>query len=118
MLRSTIESWLPLSPSVFQILLALADRDRHGYAIIQDVEARTEGRIRLSPGTLYSSLRKLLEAGLIVEKRSRPAPADDDQRRRYYRLTRLGRSIAQAEVARLERLVRQARSFGLNPETG
>lgn len=104
----------PLSPAVFHILLALADQDRHGYAIIQDVAARTEGRLRLSPGTLYSNLKRMLEDGVIEEIHTRPDPDHDDQRRRYYRLTARGRSIAGAEVARLESLLRQARKFGLS----
>ncbi len=112
------QAFLPLSPAVFQILLALADRERHGYAIIQDVEARTDGRLRLSPGTLYSNLKRMLEKGLIRETSTRPDPAHDDERRRYYRLSRLGREVATAELARLEQLVRQARSFGLEPAGG
>ena len=114
MRKKNNDSKASLSSAVFQILLALADRDRHGYAIIQDVAARTEGKVRLSPGTLYSNLSRLLEEGFIVETRTRPKPSEDDQRRRYYRLTSDGRAAAEAELARLERLVRQARSFGLS----
>lgn len=104
----------PLSLAVFHILLALAEKDRHGYGISQDVLAQTQGRIRLSPGTLYSNLKRMLEEGLIEETRSKPDPADHDQRRRYYRLTPEGRAAAEAEVSRLEQLMRRARSLGLS----
>jgi DNA-binding PadR family transcriptional regulator len=106
---------LPLLPATFHILVALADEDRHGYAIIQDVAARTDGAIRLSPGTLYRSIQRMLEDGLIVETDERPSPEDDDERRRYYRLTTLGAAVAQAEAARLMNLVRMARARGLAP---
>jgi len=96
-----IVALLPLLPATFHILVALADEDRHGYAIIQDVAARTGGSIRLSPGTLYRSIQRMLEDGLIVETDERPSPEDDDERRRYYRLTPLGTAVAQAEAARL-----------------
>src|SRR5688572_33201841 len=76
---------LPLAPAVFQILVALADQDRHGYAIMQDVAARTDGAMKLSPGTLYGSIKRMLEEGLIVELDERPDPDEDDERRRYYR---------------------------------
>jgi DNA-binding PadR family transcriptional regulator len=101
---------------VFHILLALADEDRHGYAIIQDVAHRTDGSIRLSAGTLYRSVQRMLEDGLIVEPRERPAPEADDERRRYYRLTPLGEAVAKAEARRLADLVRMARARGLAPE--
>src|SRR5580698_6011537 len=84
------ESFLPLPPATFHILMALAEDDRHGYAIIQDVEARTDGELKLSAGTLYRSIQRMLEQGLIVETRERPAPEDDDERRRYYRITPFG----------------------------
>jgi DNA-binding PadR family transcriptional regulator len=106
---------LPLLPATFHILVALADEDRHGYAIIQDVAARTDGSIRLSPGTLYRSIQRMLEDGLIVETDERPSPEDDDERRRYYRLTTLGAAVAKAEAARLMDLVRMARARGLAP---
>jgi DNA-binding PadR family transcriptional regulator len=105
---------ISLQPAVFQILIALADQDRHGYAIMQDVAARTDGRLKLSPGTLYGSIKRMLEDGLIVELDQRPSP-DDDERRRYYRLTRVGRETAQAEADRLTTLLRQARAAGLTP---
>ena len=105
----------PLQPAVFQILIALADQDRHGYAIMQDVASRTDGRLKLSPGTLYGSIKRMLEDGLIVELEQRPSPENDDERRRYYRLTRVGREVAQAEADRLTTLLRQARAAGLTP---
>jgi DNA-binding PadR family transcriptional regulator len=105
----------PLPPAVFQILVALADQDRHGYAIMQDVAARTGGQMKLSPGTLYGSIKRMLEEGLIEELEERPDPDEDDERRRYYRLTRSGREVAEAEAARLTTLLRQARAAGLTP---
>ena len=110
------ESFLPLPTAVFHILIALADRDRHGYSIMQDVAARTEGSVQLSAGTLYSSIRRMLEQGLIEELSKSPDRSSTDERRRYYRLTRFGRRVAAAEVARLNGLVRQARATGLVPE--
>ena len=110
-----IVAMLPVLPATFHILVALADEDRHGYAIIQDVAARTDGSIRLSPGTLYRSIQRMLEDGLIVESDERPSPEDDDERRRYYRLTTLGTAVAKAEAARLMDLVRMARARGLAP---
>ena len=109
------ERLLPLPPAVFQILVALADQDRHGYAIMQDVAARTDRRMKLSPGTLYGSIKRMLDDGLIVEAEERPDPDEDDERRRYYRLTRFGRDVAQAEADRLATLLRQARAAGLSP---
>ena len=106
---------LPLQAATFHILLALADQDRHGYAIIQDVAERTDGAIRLSPGTLYRSIQRMLEEGLIVEPRERPAPDEDDERRRYYRITPLGTAAARAEAGRLAALVKMARARGLAP---
>jgi DNA-binding PadR family transcriptional regulator len=103
---------LPLPPATFHILLALADTDRHGYAIIQDVEARTSGALKLSAGTLYRSVQRMLEQGLLVETRDRPAPKDDDERRRYYRITPLGTAVAKAEARRLAGLVKMARAAG------
>jgi len=110
------DALLPLTTATFHILLALADEDRHGYAVIQDVEARTGGALRLSAGTLYRSIQRMLEQGLIVETRDRPAPEDDDERRRYYRITPLGTATAKAEARRLAALVRMARARGLAPE--
>ena len=104
-----------LSPQAFHILIALAERDQHGYAIMQDVAARTSGKLRLSAGTLYGSIKRLLEQGLIIElrERDRPDEAEDDERRRYYRLTPIGRKTAKAEASRMAELVEQARAHGL-----
>ncbi|HLH04576.1 MAG TPA: helix-turn-helix transcriptional regulator [Bryobacteraceae bacterium] len=109
------EALLPLSPQVFHILVALAERDQHGYGIMQDVAARTGGKLRLSAGTLYGSIKRLLAQGLVVElrERERPRDADDDPRRRYYRLTTLGRKVAKAEAARMAELLEQAKRNGL-----
>ena len=107
-----VAALLPLPPVTFHILLALSDQDRHGYAIIQEVEERTGGELRLSAGTLYRSIHRMLEQGLVVETRERPAPEDDDERRRYYRITRLGIDTAKAEARRLEQLVKLARQSG------
>ena len=107
-----VTALLPLPPATFHILLALATGDRHGYGIIQDVEARTGGALRLSPGTLYRSIQRLLEQGLIVEPK-RPADPSDDPRRRYYRITPFGTTVARAETRRFTHLVRLARVAGL-----
>lgn len=104
-----------LPPATFHILLALADEDHHGYAIIQDVAARTGGELKLSAGTLYRSIQRMLEQGLIVETRDRPAPEDDDERRRYYRITADGTAAAKAETRRLGQLVKMARAAGFAP---
>jgi DNA-binding PadR family transcriptional regulator len=109
------DSLLPLPPAVFHILIAVADRDRHGYSIMQDVSARTGGKVRLSAGTLYSSIRRMLEQGLVEELADSPDPGSSDERRRYYRLTRFGRRVAAAEVERLKDLMREARATGLVP---
>jgi len=106
------ESFLPLPPATFHILLAVADEDRHGYAIIQDVSARTNNELKLSAGTLYRSIQRMLEQGLISETQDRPAPEFDDERRRYYRITTFGAAVAQAEASRLTQLVRLARDRG------
>ncbi len=109
------DSFLPLPTAVFHILVALADRDRHGYSILQDVAARTEGKVRLSAGTLYSSIHRMLEQGLVEELRESPDPESQDERRRYYRLTRWGRRVAMAEARRLTDMLSQARETGLIP---
>ena len=111
-----VDELLPLPPATFHVLLALAGEDRHGYAIIQDVEARTSGELRLSAGTLYRSLARMVEQGLIVEVAKRRTAADDE-RRRYYRVTPFGTAVARAEMRRLTQLVRLARATGLTPET-
>jgi DNA-binding PadR family transcriptional regulator len=109
------ELHLPLPTATFHILLSLADDDRHGYAIILDVAERTGGALKLSPGTLYRSIQRMLEQGLIVETDERPDPELDDERRRYYRLTPFGRRVAQAETARLAALLKLARASGFAP---
>jgi DNA-binding PadR family transcriptional regulator len=109
------DSLLPLPPATFHILIALADGDRHGYGIIQDIAARTAGELKLSAGTLYRSIQRMLEQGLAIETRDRPEPEFDDERRRYYRLTDFGRRVARAETARLAKLVEFARATGLAP---
>ena len=106
---------LPLPPVTFHILLALAEEDRHGYAIIQDVAVRTGGELKLNAGTLYRSIQRMLEQGLIVETRERPTPDEDDERRRYYRITRFGVEVARAEGRRLDQLVKLARKSGFVP---
>jgi DNA-binding PadR family transcriptional regulator len=110
------EDFLPIPGDTFHILLSLADRDRHGYSILLDIAERTEGSHRISPSTLYSSIRRLLENGLIQELDERPDPNHDDERRRYYRMTPLGRKVATLEAQRLQRLLRDARTFGLLPK--
>lgn len=109
------DALLPLPPATFHILLALVDQERHGYAVLQDIEARTGGELRLSAGTLYRSIARMVEQGLIAEVRQRPARGDDE-RRRYYRVTPFGRNVARAEMARLAELIRLARARGLTPE--
>ena len=112
-------SLLPLTPAVFHIMLALADGERHGYGIMQEVAALTDGALRLGPGTLYGSIKRMLADGLIEETDERPDPELDDERRRYYRLTDFGQRVAQLEARRLARLVDEARAkrllAGLRP---
>src|SRR5688500_20341725 len=103
------ETFLPLTPVAFEILLALADGEQHGYSIMREVERRSSGAVVLHPGTLYRALARLLESGLIEELEERPDPAHDDERRRYYQLTARGIAVARAEVARLESQVSAAR---------
>jgi len=104
------QTLLPLPVSEFQILLALADEERHGYAIRREVSERTDGDVQLGPGTLYGSIKRMVNSGLIAESDARPDPELDDERRRYYRITPLGRKVAVAEARRMERLVRIARA--------
>ena len=113
--EQTPDSHLPLTPTVFHILLALADKERHGYGIIKEIEARTDGRMHIMAGTLYGAIKRLLERGLIAETDDRPDPELDDERRRYYQLTDFGQRVLAAEVARLEEQLRQARSKQLRP---
>ncbi len=103
------EAMLPLTPAVFHILLALADGERHGYSIMQEIATQTQGKLRIGPTTLYRSIKHMLADGLIVEADERPDPQLDDERRRYYRLTGFGQQVAQAEVERLERAIAIAR---------
>jgi DNA-binding PadR family transcriptional regulator len=112
---TSVDAFLPLPPATFHILMALAEDDRHGYAIIRDVAARTAGELKLSAGTLYRSIQRMLEQGLIAETRERPAPEDDDERRRYYRITPFGREVARAEARRLAQLLKLARASGFAP---
>jgi len=109
---------MALPVPALQILITLADGERHGYAIMQDVADRTDGAVRLGPGTLYGTIKRMLHDGLIQELDERPDPAEDDARRRYYRITLRGRKVATAEIGRLAKLVRQARATGLVVKTG
>jgi DNA-binding PadR family transcriptional regulator len=103
------EELLPLTPAVFHVLLALAEGERHGYAIMQEVTAATNGRIKIGPGTLYGTIKRLLKVKLVEESEERPDPTLDDERRRYYRLTALGQLVLKAEVRRYAELVEMAR---------
>ena len=114
------ERFLPLTPAVFHVLLALSDGEQHGYAIMQEVAESTDGKIKMGPGTLYGTIKRLLEAGLIEESDERPDPSLDDERRRYYRITGVGERVVKAEalryvkmvdLARKKRLVGKASSF-------
>jgi len=107
------DSFLPLTPATFHVLFALADGELHGYAIMQSVAATTAGRVTMGPGTLYGTIKRLLESQWIEECESRPDPSLDDERRRYYRLTGLGQRVVSAECQRYAALVRVARSKGL-----
>lgn len=109
--QTAIEDLLPLTPAVFHILLALASGERHGYSIMQEIAASTQGAFRIGPGTLYRSIKQALALGLIAEADTRPDPAHDDERRRYYRLTDFGQRVAQAETRRLARLVTYAQAL-------
>lgn len=106
MSKSDLQRFLPLKTNWFHILLSLAGEEQHGYGIMQEVLARTGGKVRLWPASLYGSLKRLIEAGLIEESAERPSPELDDARRRYYKQTRLGRQVLDAESARLIELVR------------
>ena len=108
--------YLPLTPAMFQVLVSLADGEKHGYAIIKEVARRTEGKVRLRPATLYTVIRRFVDAALIEETQERPDPALDDERRRYYRLTVRGRTVAEAETQRLEETLTQARALLARPK--
>ncbi len=99
----------PLTPAVFHILLSLADGEKHGYGIMKNVEIQTHGRIKMGPGTMYGSIKRMLAAGLIEETEERPDPELDDERRRYYKLTAAGRKVAVAETQRLTQVLKIAR---------
>ena len=113
--RRDPESLLPLTPGMFQVLIALADGDKHGYAIIKEVTRRTAGEISLSAGTLYTIIRRFVQEGVIVESDQRPDPALDDERRHYYRLTEFGREVARAEGQRMQTVLGMARAKNLIP---
>ena len=104
------ESQPPITAAMFNVLISLADGEKHGYAILKEVEEQTAGEVQLSTGTLYGIIKRLLAEGLIVESRNRPAAVEDDQRRRYYRLTDVGRQVAVAEAVRMEKLIARARA--------
>ena len=114
----TPESQLPLAPATFQILLTLVDSERHGYAIMKEVTTRTDGAVQLGPGTLYGALKRLLESGLVEKGSERADPELGDDRRRYYKLTKLGLRVARLEAHRLDAMVRAARQkklIGMEP---
>ena len=111
---TVVDDLLPLPAATFHILLALSDGDRHGYAVINDVQVRTGGELRLSAGTLYRSIARMVEQGLIAEVDHRRT-GSEDERRRYYRITPFGTSVARAEMRRLTQLVKLARASGLTP---
>ena len=108
--RFDADAYLPLTPAMFHVLVALADGEKHGYAVIKDVARRTDGKVRLRAGTLYTVIRRFEDDGLIKESAARPDPALDDERRRYYRLTERGRAVAMAEARRLADTLAQARA--------
>ena len=105
-----LNRFLPLSPAILHILLALAGEDRHGYGIMQEVERLTDGAVRMGPGTLYGTLKRMLASGFVEPADERPDPELDDERRRYYRATRLGLAVLEAEAARMQALVGAARA--------
>jgi DNA-binding PadR family transcriptional regulator len=115
--KKVIESYLPLTPAMFHVLLALADGEKHGYVISKEIARRTNNEVRLSAGTLYGIIKRLLEDGFIEESDERPDFSLDDERRRYYRMTKQGMALAEAEAERLERVLAMARAkHVLGPE--
>ena len=114
--RRKASELLPLTSGMFHVLIALADGEKHGYAIIKEVARRTDGEIRLSAGTLYTLIRRFVQDGVIAESDERPDPSLDDERRRYYRLTDFGREVARAEAARMEASLTMARAKNLIPK--
>lgn len=115
--RRDPDSLLPLTPGMFQVLIALADGEKHGYAVIKEVSRRTGGEISFSAGTLYTIIRRFVQEGVVAESDARPDPALDDERRRYYRLTDFGRDVARAEARRMETALGMARAKNLIPRT-
>ncbi len=101
---SSVDSLIPLSPAMFHILLSLGEGERHGYALKREIAKRTNGKLKLGPGVLYGAINKMLELGLIEESEERPDPHLDDERRRYYKITALGKQVARAEAARMQEL--------------
>lgn len=116
--RKESESYLPLTPAMFHILLAVADGEKHGYAILKEVARRTDGKVQLSAGTLYGNLARLEGSGMILESDRRPEVGLDDERRRYYRLTEFGREVAIAEARRMEEALAQAHAKKLFRKPG
>ena len=116
MTRANPDSLLPLTPAMFQVLIALADGEKHGYAILKEVVRRTDGEVVLSAATLYTIIRRFVQNGVIAESAERPDPALDDERRRYYRLTTFGREVARAEAVRMETALGMARAKRLIPK--
>jgi DNA-binding PadR family transcriptional regulator len=115
-LKASVTAFLPLPLPVFHMLLALADGERHGYALKREILQRTGGKLNLASGALYGSINKMLEQGFIEESGDRPDPHLDDERRRYYRITKFGTAVAKAEARRLYELVSMARASGFAPE--
>ncbi len=106
-MKENLDTYLPLSPATLHILLSLAGEELHGYAIMQEVQRQSEGKYKLGPGTLYDNLQKMIDRGLVEELGKRPG--DDDPRRRYYRLSMLGRGVLTAEISRLDDVVREGK---------
>ncbi len=111
--KEDIPGFLPITPPAFHVLISLAEGDKHGYAILKEVSRRTEGRVKLSASTLYGIVKRMLNDGWVIELDERPDPSLDDERRRYYRLTKLGREVAIAEAERMDELVQMAASRDL-----
>lgn len=107
------EPYLPLTPAMFHVLLSLADGEKHGYGILKEVSSRTEGKVELSTGTLYGIIKRLVNEGMIEMSETRPSPDEDDERRRYYRLTPFGLQVAMAEAERMEEIISVARAKNL-----
>jgi len=113
--RRNPDDCLPLTPAMFEVLIALADGEKHGYAVLKEVSRRTDGRVTLSPGTLYAIIRRFVNDGIVAESDERPDAALDDERRRYYRMTDFGRDVAHAEAKRMETALGMARAKSLIP---